>query len=79
MGFAGSSSGASIVIDHKVRTTTTKSATRNSPRTRCGQVWILSSTGKFFARASAITLSFYPYHFRFAFEFAILVCPENLL
>jgi NADH:ubiquinone oxidoreductase subunit 2 (subunit N) len=27
-------------------------------------VWILSSTGKFFARAaSAIKLSFYPYHF----------------
>src|SRR5581483_671449 len=45
VGFAGSSSGASESSDHTSRTRIVRIEIRNSFRTRCGQVWTLSSPG----------------------------------
>src|SRR5678815_3007614 len=44
-GFAGSSSGASTSSAHTTSRSSTAMAQRNSARTRCGQVWTLSSPG----------------------------------
>src|SRR5438094_3592414 len=45
VGFAGSSSGASTRSDHTISNRMMPIEIRNSLRTRCGQVWILSSPG----------------------------------
>src|SRR5215467_844687 len=52
VGLAGSSSGASTSSDHTTSSMIMKSAQRNSERTRCGQVWILSSVGLTVGRAA---------------------------
>src|SRR5581483_886524 len=44
-GLAGSSSGASTSSAQTIRPTVTRTAQMNSARTRCGQVWTLSSPG----------------------------------
>src|SRR3989304_3477662 len=53
VGFAGSSSGASTTSDHTISKTVMKIATRNSRRTRCGQVCTRSSLGLATLRAPA--------------------------
>src|SRR6478672_11769343 len=55
-GLAGSSSGASIAIDHTVITVMTMSDVRNSRRTRYGQVWM--RLGR--ATSLAFALAFVP-------------------